>query len=36
MKSSITAQEKAKLAFLGMLAIFIASLLYGVLAMGIR
>ena len=36
MKSSITAHEKANLAFLGMLGIFIVTLLYGVFAMGIR
>jgi len=36
MKSSIPAHEKANLAFLGMLGIFIVTLLYGVFAMGIR
>ena len=36
MKSSITAHEKANLAFLGMVGIFIVTLLYGVFAMGIR
>jgi hypothetical protein len=36
MKLPITAEEKANLAFLGMLAAFIASVLYGVFAMGIR
>jgi hypothetical protein len=36
MKSSLSGHEKANLAFLGMLGMFIVTLLYGVFAMGIR
>jgi hypothetical protein len=36
MKTSMTVHKKAPLAVLGMLGMFILSVLYGVLVMGIR